>query len=558
MAEKSDQIRPDEKGIRSAGEGELRDMVPDDGVIKAVAEPGKPPQSLKQPPGLFLLFIVEMWERFSYYGMRALLVLYLIASLSDTKNPGRGWREGEANLLYGWYTGLAYLLPLFGGFLADRFLGTHRSMLMGGVLIALGHIVLAVTGLGTLPTTHLGMSLFVGGLALIIIGTGYFKPCVSVMVGQLYGPNDPRRDGGFTIFYMGINLGAFACAFVCGTLGEQVGWHWGFGAAAVGMLAGLAVYLIGRPRFLRGIGVPPPRATLKSPVLMFPLSVLLAGAAALMFYQGGFGWLGHQLAWWASDRTRAIATFAGLGVIVLGWLVWFISIQKPDDKGPTTTIFLFLIFNAFFWLAFEQAGSTLNTFAKESTDRHFLGWEVPATWFQSINPLLILVLAPLMAVMWSRLGRRHMDPSQAVKIGLGLLFLGGGFAFMVVAARLNATGIQVSMFWLAATYSVHTVGELCLSPTGLSFVTKTAPVRFVSLLMGFWFISNFLANLGGGIIASYVEGIEKGEISLPWYTWFRLGGRADFFLLFVLSSWGAGLVILILSPLTKRLLHGRG
>src|SRR5262245_36234306 len=219
---------------------------------------------LGHPPGLFLLFLVEMWERFSYYGMRGLLVLYLVHSATPAPdaagfvNPGRGWSRADASLLYGWYTGLAYLLPIAGGLVADRFLGTHRSLVVGGLLIALGHTVLAVSGLGDLGHSQLGMSVFVLGLALIVIGTGHFKPCVSVMVGQLYPHDDPRRDGAFTIFYMGINLGAFLSAFVCGTLGERVGWHWGFGSAAVGMLAGLALYLALRPRFLAGIGMPPP------------------------------------------------------------------------------------------------------------------------------------------------------------------------------------------------------------------------------------------------------------------------------------------------------------
>src|SRR5262245_24387033 len=213
---------------------------------------------LGHPAGLFLLFLVEMWERFSYYGMRGLLVLYLVQSAGTGPNPGRGWSRGEASVLYGWYTGLAYLLPIVGGWVADELLGTHRSMVVGGLLIGLGHLVLAASGIGSLASTDSGMSVFVFGLALIVIGTGHFKPCVSVMVGQLYAPHDARRDAAFTIFYMGINLGAFLSAFVCGTLGERVGWHWGFGSAAVGMLAGLALYLALRPRYLADIGLPPP------------------------------------------------------------------------------------------------------------------------------------------------------------------------------------------------------------------------------------------------------------------------------------------------------------
>jgi len=516
---------------------------------------------LRQPTGLFLLFVVEMWERFSYYGMRALLVLYLTTPMLGMKdkapgfNPGRGWQEGHANLLYGWYTGLAYLLPILGGLIADRFLGTHRSMVIGGVTIALGHIMLAVSGIGDWAHNAVGMGVFIFGLALIITGTGYFKPCVSVMVGQLYKKDDPRRDGGFTIFYMGINLGAFLCAFVCGTLGEKVGWHWGFGSAAVGMLAGLCCYLLGRPTFLHDIGLPPAgRDRLTVPLVSFLGAAGLAATAAVAYGRVDFTPL--QAAWHrfmaVSPDMSWLVPGALLAVVVIA-VAWFVAIQKPGEKGPTACIFIFVIFNAFFWLAFEQAGSTLNLFARDRTDRLILGWQMPASWFQSVNPLLIIVLAPLFAMLWSRLGKRGLDPSQPIKISLGLLLLGAGYIFMVFGARSSDTGLKVGMYWLLATYTLHTFGELCLSPTGLSFVTKTAPLRFVSLLMGVWFLSNFVANLGGGIVASYVEKVERGELFKP-----ILGGRADFFLVFVVSSVAGGLVILLLTPLLKRMLHGRG
>ncbi|HJW68928.1 MAG TPA: oligopeptide:H+ symporter, partial [Candidatus Binatia bacterium] len=242
---------------------------------------------LGHPAGLFLLFLVEMWERFSYYGMRGLLVLYLVQSATPAPdasgliNPGRGWSRADASMLYGWYTGLAYLLPIAGGVVADRFLGTHRSMVAGALLIALGHLVLAVSGLGELARSTLGMTVFILGLALVVIGTGHFKPCVSVMVGQLYPHGDGRRDGAFTIFYMGINLGAFLSAFVCGTLGERVGWHWGFGSAAVGMLAGLALYTSLRPRFLADVGLPPPGARNLLPVTLAGGATAAVAFAAL-------------------------------------------------------------------------------------------------------------------------------------------------------------------------------------------------------------------------------------------------------------------------------------
>src|SRR5687768_13921900 len=230
---------------------------------------------LGHPPGLFLLFLVEMWERFSYYGMRGLLVLYLVTS-ATAENPGRGWTKEAAANLYGWYTGMAYLLPVFGGLIADKLIGAHRSMLVGGLVITLGHVALAFSGIGAPAHSHAGMSIFVFGLVLIVVGTGHFKPNVSVMVGSLYPPDDPRRDGAFTIFYMGINLGAFICAFVCGTLGEKVGWHWGFGSAAVGMLVGLALYVAARPALLKDVGLPPPGKPNYSPLFVAGALVLAA------------------------------------------------------------------------------------------------------------------------------------------------------------------------------------------------------------------------------------------------------------------------------------------
>ncbi len=583
---------------------------------------------LGHPVGLFLLFLVEMWERFSYYGMRALLVLYLVRA-ADAPNPGRGWTDARASTLFGWYTGLAYLLPIFGGIIADKLIGTHRSMVVGGLIIALGHIALAISGMGSLGHTDLGMSIFIMGLALIVLGTGHFKPTVSVMVGQLYAPGDPRRDGAFSIFYMGINLGAFLCAFVCGTLGEKQGWHWGFGAAAVGMLAGLFLYLIGRPLYLRGIGEAPAGRANVAPLFVL-LSIVLAAGFAVLFHRGALSCVQEIM-------RKEVAI--GLGIVIVGLAAWFVAIQQPDDRGPVSAIFLFMFFNAFFWVAFEQAGSSINLFTDRFTDRTLslapwyvsfcttpsmslgaviflvgliaagwfafvivsqnaagrfgravgalgvfllglgvaaigvlkaFGWlswaamhEVPTTWFQSVNPLFIIMLAPVFGGVWTILARRKLNPSQPVKIALGLIFLGLGYvvitwgALAVEAGSPETALAKTSMLVIVATYALHTIGELCLSPTGLSFVTRVAPVRFVSLLMGIWFISSFIANLSGGLIAAKVEAIEKGTLSLPWYQWFKLGGQADFFLLFVISSLGAGLLILILTPLLKRLLHGR-
>jgi proton-dependent oligopeptide transporter, POT family len=508
------------------------------------------------PTGLFVLFFVEMWERFSYYGMRALLVLYLTTSMTGD-NPGRGWSKESASNLYGWYAGMAYLLPILGGILSDKLIGAHRSMLVGGILITLGHVALAVSGMGTLGATPTGISVFVLGLALIVIGTGHFKPNVSVMVGRLYKDGDPRRDSAFTIFYMGINIGAFVCAFVCGTLGEKVGWHWGFGAAAIGMLIGLIIYLVARPKFLVGIGEPPSPAKGQWVYVLGLLGLLLAALVALAFHSNAFGAIGAALN--RFDATRVGHAFlltvqwSLLATLVIA-PVWFVRIQSPSDRGPVAAILIFIIFNAIFWLGFEQAGTSLNLFGAELTERHIGSWEMPATWFQSIGALLVILLAPAFAALWSALDRRQMNPSQPIKMAIGLFLLGGGYAFMVVGSLGTTPVARASMVWLVATYFMHTLGELCISPTGLSFVTRAAPVRFLSFLMGLSFLSNSLANWAGGRIAGQIDHIAAGEIRLPWSGWFMDGGQASFFFLFVVATFGAGMLVLAMAPLLKRML----
>jgi len=532
----------------NAPQAPLRDSIPDQQTW------------LGHPLGLFILFVVEMWERFSYYGMRALLVLYLVDSVelvpdaAGLINPGRGWTKGEASILYGWYTGLAYLVPIFGGLIADRLAGNKRSMILGGVIISLGHVVLAISGMGELGGNALGMSLFIWGLALIVVGTGHFKPCVTSMVGQLYGDGDPRRDAGFTIFYMGINLGAFIGTLGCAYLAEKVGWHWGFGAAAVGMLLGLGIYLLTHRRFLGHIGDAPAGKGAGATVIWFPVALALSGLVAWMFHQGIF----DQWETWVAGMREAYPSFSAIvSGSLIGFMVFaataFTLSQKPEDRGPVTSIFILMVFNAFFWLAFEQAGSSVSIFIDEKVDRHFMGGEIPAAAFQSINPFLILLLGPVISWLWTTLSRKQINPSQGIKVTLGLALLGAGFLLLVFPAANLAAGAKVSLIWIVGMFLLHTIGELFISPTGLSYVTKTAPVRFLSLLTGIWFISNFLANLVGGLIAAQVEAIEKGEITMPW----QLGGQADFFMLFVVSSFGAALAALLLSPLLKRLVRGK-
>jgi POT family proton-dependent oligopeptide transporter len=531
---------------------------------------------LGHPRGLFLLFMVEMWERFSYYGMRALLTLYLVQKATGDDhgfNPGRGWSDPDATNLYGWYTSMVYLTPLFGGMIADHIIGTHRSMMIGGFLIALGHVVLAISGLGSMSQNDLGMSVFVTGLALIVIGTGHFKPTVSVMVGQLYSQNDPRRDGAFTIFYMGINLGAFVGTLACGWLGEKVGWHWGFGSAAVGMIIGLSIYSIFKNSWLGSTDAAPREGSKRAP--LFAISaIVFAVVVGILFHTGSFASMGQTVDELTGTGKIRVVVYIVMTLLILLWAVWFVWKQEPAHRGPTASILIFVVFNAVFWTAFEQAGSSLNIFALRNTERHILGWEVPASWFQSINAFLIILCGPVFALMWTKLGQRKMDPSQPMKIAIALFVGAGGFIFMVlggmgtVGAAAGVTElpegtavtgamtntVKVSMFWLIATYTMHTWAELCISPTGLAFVTRAAAVKYVSFLMGIYFLSNVVAGKLGAMLAGQVEGIEKGTVALPWYPWFRLGGHGDFYFIFVVALICAGVVVLALTPLIKKLI----
>jgi POT family proton-dependent oligopeptide transporter len=421
------------------------------------------------PRGLASLFFTEMWERFSYYGMRAFLILYMVAPAAA---GGLGFTDARAASIYGTYTGSAWAASILGGVIADRFLGQYRTVLLGGVIIALGHFTLAFNAL----------PFFYTGLALIAFGTGCLKPNVSTLVGSLYSAGDTRRDAGFSIFYMGINLGALLGPLVAGYLAQEVNWHIGFACAGVGMTAGLIQYVAGRERLKQGMarmGQRPGTPTADT-----------AAAARTAESTGGF----------SADEWKRI------GAIVI-----------------------FVIAAGLFWGGYEQAGSTLNLFADRYTRLEVFGFSFPSSWFQSVQPVFVILLAPVFGWMWLRLGSK--EPSVPAKFALGLLFMGLSFAILIPAgAMASGEGVRVSPMWLVAAYFVSELGELCVSPIGLSAVTKLAPLRIVGLMMGVWFLSNAFGNKLAGWAAGFFSSMPLNQL-FTYTTAVLLGAAVVMFLI---------------------------
>jgi POT family proton-dependent oligopeptide transporter len=438
---------------------------------------------LGHPAGLFVLFFTEMWERFSYYGMRSLLVLYMVDHLFLHPEAGRrvlglglvkGWLEAIlgplgpqplSSQIYGLYTAFVYLTPFFGGMLADRVIGQRRAVILGAVLMAIGHFLMAVE------------SLFFPALLFLILGNGAFKPNISTQVGSLYPQGDPRRDRAFTIFYIGINLGAFFSPLVCGTLGQRLGWHYGFGAAGVGMVAGLCLYLFGQ-------------RTLAPDLLM-------------------------------RKEGRPCA-------------------KEPltrDERRRVFALVLLCALNIIFWGIYEQQGNTLQLWADRNTNWNFFGLDVPSTWFQALNPFLIFLLAPLLNIFWYRQSRRGSEPSSIRKMALGCFLAGASYLVMILAAHGTGPGERGSVAWLIGTVFILTVGELYLSPIGLSFVTKVAPARIASMMMGVWFLSSFFGNYLSGFLGVF---------------WERMP-REAFFLLLMILGIGGGVAIWLIGRSLERI-----
>ena len=502
---------------------------PDATVAGAAAALQEEATWVGHPRGLLTLFMTEMWERFSYYGMRALLVLFMVAAVQD---GGMGLTDQTATAIYGLYTAAVYLLSLPGGWMADRLMGAQRAIWYGGIVIMSGHFTLAIPGTTT----------FFLGLVLIALGTGLLKPNISAVVGELYRPGDPRRDGGFTIYYMGINLGAFLGPLACGWLAAE-NWHYGFAAAGVGMLFGLIQFALTR-RHMGAAGLEPARATGDDAVFRrrswLAVSAAVALVAALLI--GGLtGMIRYDAVGLAQSASYVIVLVTAVFfayVLGLGGL-------NSGERGRIIVIAVLIFAATVFWAGFEQAGSSLNLFAERYTVRDFGNFTVPATWFQSLNPAFILILAPVYSMLWLALARRRLDPNPILKLAMGLVMLGLGFAVMIFAAQLVVRGDPVLPTWLIFTYLLHTMGELALSPVGLSSVTRLSPRRYVGQMMGAWFLSISLGSILAGLVA--------GEFRAD-----ALESMPGLYTQIVLTSVGVGLLLAIASVPLKRLIGKDG
>ncbi|MFJ8534423.1 peptide MFS transporter [Streptomyces sp. NPDC093591] len=462
-------------------------------LTKDSARPGTPGSEktfFGHPRGLATLFMTEMWERFSYYGMKALLPLYLVA------DNGLNLDGATAITIASVYVSLVYLLTLPGGWVADRILGPRKTVALAGLVIMLGHLTLALPSAG----------IFYVGLALVAIGSGLLKANISTMVGHLYdGPNDPRRDGAFTVFYIGINTGAFAAPLIIGTVGEKVNWHLGFALAALGMALGLAQFLLGTRHLSdRSEIVPTPmdadekRSTLRKGLLWL--------AVPIVFY-AVVGISGHFTEAWATVPLTVI------GLIVPIWVIARIKRDKDlnsTEQSKVSAYIYFFVAAAVFWMIYDQGATTLSIFAKNSGDNSVFGWEFPVSWYQSVNPVLIMAIAPLFAWLWVWLNRRGKEPSTAVKFASGLLLVGASFFVFLIPLSIAGDGEKAAAMWIVAIYFVQTLGELTLSPVGLSVTTKMAPAKYASQMMGVW----FLAVTAGDSVTALLSDPAVGGVDL--------------------------------------------
>ena len=494
---------------------------------------------LGHPKGLFVCFATEMWERFSYYGMRALLILYLTKHWEFT--------DATSYLIYGAYTSLVYIMPVFGGMLADQILGSKKAVTYGAILLVFGHLGMTVES---------NEQIFYLSLALIVSGVGFLKPNISTMVGALYEEGDPRRDSGFTIFYMGINIGAFTATLLCGYLGEEIGWAYGFGAAGIGMLLGLFIFLWGQ-KYLEGLAEPPSNKYMtKVNGISFENWAYISGVVMVL------------VTWFLVQNSQLVGQLlGGFGVIFIGaWLLYALLKCAPEERDRLIVVGILILFSLIFWALFEQAGSSLNILTDRGVDRVIFGWEVPASMFQSLNAGFIFTIAPLFALLWIALAKRNMEPSTPIKFSIGIVLVGLGFLALVYGMN-SSEGLQTGVIWIVLIYLLHTLGELCLSPVGLSSVTKLSPQRIVGFMMGMWFFAsaagNYVASLiakgtAGDPVLKIAERIYFQVMNLPedTFTVNQKNGFMDVYTDVGLIAIGCGIFLAIITPLLRKLMHG--
>ncbi len=488
---------------------------------------------LGHPRGLSTLFFTEMWERFSYYGMRAILTLYMVNSLAQ---GGLGFDEKYASIIYATYVSSVWYLPLPGGWLADRVFGARRAVLIGGIIIACGHFSMAINSKAT----------FYAGLVLIACGTGLLKPNISAMVGQLYSENDKRRDAGFSIFYMGINLGAFLSPIVVGFLAQSQwfrdrltswgfdpnsAWHWGFGAAGVGMTLGLVQYLVGHKQLSHVGDKPTPITRAVETETQEGVDYVTLGLAILGGVSGAIAGLMY------GEAGILSALFPTVVFFFVGYLIGIMRHLNTDEFKRVLVIFVLFLFSILFWMTYEQAGSSLTLFADRLTNTTILGWAYPSSWFQSVPAIFVIMLAPIIGIVWQSLG--HRQPSSPGKFTIGLFFAGIAFVVIAFAASI-AGGGRVSPMWLVAVYFLQTIGELCLSPVGLSTVTKLSPGRMVGLMLGVWFLSISIGSYIAGLTTRLFEGNDTAVLVRG-------------FGIFAGITLVAAMILLVLTPLIKKM-----
>ena len=494
---------------------------------------------LGHPKGLFICFATEMWERFSYYGMRALLILYLTKHWQFT--------DAASYLIYGAYTSLVYIMPVFGGMLADQILGSKKAVTYGAILLVFGHLGMTVES---------SEQIFYLSLALIVSGVGFLKPNISTMVGALYEEGDPRRDSGFTIFYMGINIGAFTATLLCGYLGEEVGWAYGFGAAGIGMLLGLIIFLWGQ-KYLEGLAEPPSEKYMtKVSGISYENWAYISGVIMVL------------ITWFLVQNSQLVGQLlGGFGAIFIGaWLLYALFKCAPEERDRLIVVGILILFSLIFWALFEQAGSSLNILTDRGVDRVIFGWEVPASMFQSLNAGFIFTIAPLFALLWIALAKRNMEPSTPIKFSIGIVLVGLGFLALVYGMQ-SSEALQTGVIWIVLIYFLHTLGELCLSPVGLSSVTKLSPQRIVGFMMGMWFFASAAGNYVAGLIAKGTAGdpvmliAEKIYLQVMFlpenqFTINQKNGFIDVYTDVGLIAIGCGIFLAVLTPVLKKLMHG--